>query len=24
MLTDKQAAEMHATHSDFSACPVDR
>jgi 2-oxoglutarate ferredoxin oxidoreductase subunit alpha len=24
MLTDKQAAEMHWTHSDFEACPVDR
>ncbi len=24
MLTDKQAAEMHATHSKFEACPVDR
>ncbi len=24
MLTDKQAAEMHATHSDFEACEVDR
>ncbi len=24
LLTDKQAAEMHWTHSDFEACPVDR
>ncbi len=24
MLTDKQAAEMHWTHNDFEACPVDR
>ncbi|MDQ7009425.1 MAG: 2-oxoacid:acceptor oxidoreductase family protein [Candidatus Gracilibacteria bacterium] len=24
VLTDKQAAEMHGTHSDFEACPVDR
>jgi 2-oxoglutarate ferredoxin oxidoreductase subunit alpha len=24
MLTDKQAAEMHGTHEDFEACPVDR
>ena len=24
MLTDKQAAEMHATHWNFEACPVDR
>ena len=24
MLTDKQAAEMHGTHDDFEACPVER
>ena len=24
MMTDKQAAEMHGTHSDFKVCPVDR
>lgn len=24
MITDKQAAEMHATYSEFKSCPVDR